>query len=480
MKRILLLITCFIFIQLSSNAQNSDKPWAIGAYYSGMDFRAVDGKWTNLYNVDNWNAGGKFSIGRALNPSLNLVTSFAINRIEITNTPASGFEPTLNKSRNAYDLDLGIQYKFANDYILKQNSWFDPYLHFGVGMFGLNPSFRGLLNAGIGMNFWFNPKGTTNVGLAWQTDYDYLPNFNDYLHHSIGLKFRFGAKDTDLDRIPDVKDACPNVKGLEQFAGCPDSDADGIADKDDNCPNTAGIEAFGGCPDSDGDGIADKDDNCPEAAGIQSLGGCPDADADGIADKDDSCPQVAGLPSLKGCPDADGDGIRDQDDQCPQVAGSSSLNGCPDTDGDGITDKEDKCPNEAGVAARQGCPEPKIDTKAVEQKLSMSASRIQFATGSTVITQSSYPELKKIIAIMNQYPDTKFNIEGYTDNVGNPANNKALSQRRADAVKKYFTGKNIEASRLSSTGYGDANPVTSNATPQGRAKNRRVEIHLAE
>ena len=67
-------------------------------------------------------------------------------------------------------------------------------------------------------------------------------------------------------------------------------------------------------------------------------------------------------------------------------------------------------------------------------------------------------------------------IEGHTDNVGSPEYNKGLSKRRAHAVMEYFVSKGIPQVRLKAVGYGLTKPVASNATPDGRAKNRRVQL----
>jgi outer membrane protein OmpA-like peptidoglycan-associated protein len=449
----------------------------LGGAYSGIDFRALDGQF-----FEKQHRGMKILFGRSLSSSFNLVSSLSLNLRNINNSvdPVGGYEGNARLSGLILDLDLGLQYKFANGYILPEDSWFDPYIQIGGGVTTINET-RGLLNAGLGMNFWlFNHEGD-QIGLFVQTDYDYLPNFNDYLHHSIGIKVRFGAKDSDGDGIVDSKDKCPDVKGTKALGGCPDSDGDGIIDKEDACPQVAGLQNLNGCPDSDGDGIADKDDECPKIAGVKDLKGCPDSDGDGIADKDDACPKVAGVKALNGCPDSDGDGIADKDDACPKVAGVKALNGCPDSDGDGIADKDDKCPKVAGVKRLNGCPEKKKEeVDVIEAKLSMSAKKIQFATGSAIIKQSSYADLDKVLALMKANPNSTFNVEGHTDNVGDHEKNRVLSQKRADAVKDYFVKKGISASRISATGYGDTKPITTNSTRQGRETNRRVEIHLAK
>jgi outer membrane protein OmpA-like peptidoglycan-associated protein len=470
MKKNYLLLFLLLLFTTKILAQNSDNPWAINFGYNGSDFNAIvkDQKW---FTINNWNHGVNLGIYRSLNPSFNLGLN---SNIGVFEKPADLF-----KTSRSLALDLGLQYKFANGYILKQDSWFDPYILGGLGFNSIASKTYGLFNYGLGMNFWLQE----NIGLNIQTAYNNLPNFENYLTHTAGLRYRFGAKDSDKDGVVDKKDACPDTPGLKTLNGCPDSDSDGIADKDDACPNNAGLANLQGCPDSDGDGIADKDDTCPNEKGLASLAGCPDSDGDGVADKNDTCPTVKGLANLAGCPDTDGDGIADKDDTCPNEKGSSSLGGCPDTDGDGIADKDDKCPNEAGVSSEQGCPEKKISAEEkvkVEQQLKMIAKKVQFETGKSVITKASLLELDKVLAFMNEYPGSKFVVEGHTDNVGVAANNLKLSQSRADAVKKYFTDKGISGDRITATGYGQTKPIANNATPAGKATNRRVEIHLAD
>jgi outer membrane protein OmpA-like peptidoglycan-associated protein len=320
--------------------------------------------------------------------------------------------------------------------------------------------------------------------LSVQSNLAWLPNANQqyYFHNAYGLLFRFGKsgpKDSDKDGVTDDKDLCPQQAGTLATNGCPDKDGDGVKDSDDLCPDAAGTLATKGCPDKDGDGVTDSNDNCPDLAGVAKFNGCPDSDGDGVPDKDDACPNEKGLASLKGCADRDGDGVADKDDKCPELAGVISLNGCPDKDGDGVTDSEDGCPDVAGIKSNKGCPEIKAEeVKSIENKLNISAKRIQFETASAKIKTASFAEIDQIVSVMNQYSFTQFDIEGYTDNTGKLETNKSLSQQRADAVKDYIVGKGIATNRLFATGYGPDRPIATNNTAAGRAENRRVEIHL--
>ncbi|MBO9564705.1 MAG: OmpA family protein [Niastella sp.] len=240
--------------------------------------------------------------------------------------------------------------------------------------------------------------------------------------------------------------------------------------------------------DQDNDGIPDVQDGCPTQPGSALTNGCPDKDGDGIADNVDKCPDVAGKLAYKGCPipDTDKDGVNDEEDKCPTEAGPASNNGCPlprpepDTDGDGVIDKEDKCPTEPGTRANNGCPVVPVIEQAVIEKVNYAARNIFFPKGSDKLATTSYPALDEVANILQKNATLRLNINGYTDNSGAVAANKLLSQKRADAVKKYLSDKGIAASRLTATGHGPANPVADNSTEAGRNKNRRVELKLME
>lgn len=103
---------------------------------------------------------------------------------------------------------------------------------------------------------------------------------------------------------------------------------------------------------------------------------------------------------------------------------------------------------------------------------------ITFDTGKAVITAGSRAVLDQVGALLKSDEVLKLEIQGHTDNAGAPTANLALSQQRAEAVKKYLVDTHgIQAARLSTAGFGDTKPVADNSTEEGRAKNRRVELH---
>ena len=105
--------------------------------------------------------------------------------------------------------------------------------------------------------------------------------------------------------------------------------------------------------------------------------------------------------------------------------------------------------------------------------------RLTFATGkATLDMDKSGEQLNNIAEIMKGYTNVKVKLGGYTDNTGNEASNMTLSQNRADAVKAALVAKGIAADRIETEGYGIAHPIADNATPEGRAKNRRIALRV--
>ena len=229
--------------------------------------------------------------------------------------------------------------------------------------------------------------------------------------------------------------------------------------------------------DTDGDGVSDDVDKCPTVVGLAKYNGCPvpDTDKDGVNDEQDQCPTVPGLAKYNGCPvpDTDKDGINDELDKCPTVPGLARYNGCPipDSDADSINDEEDHCPNVAGTAANFGCPDIAPDLKEAAKSIYFISNTAKFSDPTRAAGK-----LNPAVDFLNKYPNLKIDIEGHTDATGSAKINDALSQKRADAIQKFFLDKGISQDRLTSKGYGSTKPVGDNKTSKGRAENRRVEL----
>ena len=101
---------------------------------------------------------------------------------------------------------------------------------------------------------------------------------------------------------------------------------------------------------------------------------------------------------------------------------------------------------------------------------------INFDTNKSDIRKADIAELEKAVAFVKKYPTSQVSVEGYTDSRGSDKYNLALSERRAQAVKKYLVDKGEKADRITSVGKGEAEPVGDNKTKQGQFQNRRVEV----
>ena len=101
---------------------------------------------------------------------------------------------------------------------------------------------------------------------------------------------------------------------------------------------------------------------------------------------------------------------------------------------------------------------------------------INFDTAKSDIRKADIPELEKAVAFVKKYPDSKVSVEGYTDSRGSDKYNQALSERRAQAVKKYLVDKGEKGDRITAVGKGEADPIGDNKTKQGQFQNRRVEV----
>lgn len=106
-------------------------------------------------------------------------------------------------------------------------------------------------------------------------------------------------------------------------------------------------------------------------------------------------------------------------------------------------------------------------------------SNITFATDQYAVMPQFYPTLNSVAIVLNKFNQTLIDINGHTDSTGSLAHNQELSQNRAQSVANYLFSQGLDGRRVSAMGFGPNEPVASNATPEGRAQNRRVEIQIA-
>ena len=103
---------------------------------------------------------------------------------------------------------------------------------------------------------------------------------------------------------------------------------------------------------------------------------------------------------------------------------------------------------------------------------------ITFDFAQSAVKPQFYGVLNNLASTLNQFPQTRIQIAGHTDNVGSDASNLQLSQQRANSVRSYLAGSGVAPDRMQAVGYGETRPIADNSTDYGRAQNRRVEITL--
>jgi OmpA-OmpF porin, OOP family len=442
MKQLFLLLFAVICL-VSVNGQTNDlkKRPSIGFQFSGIDFTtANDFRTKSIATV--FREKKYFNIAR-FNPALTLNYMNGItNHLDFMGRFTTAF--LKYPLRNSTNVGTGDKFYMEADAnvnlkLLPDNYWIVPYLQAGIGASKERSNWLAYIPLGVGLQVNFFDQVYVQLNSGYRLAVSSRANYS--FLNSIGLSVPLKDKKKEVAPPPPPAPEPPK-----------DRDGDGVLDVNDDCPDVAGLVALKGCPDSDKDGIADKDDKCPNESGVARYGGCP-------------------------VPDSDKDGINDEADKCPTVAGVARYEGCPipDGDGDGVNDEEDKCPAVPGIASNAGCPEIKAE---VIKKVEFAAKNVFFNTGSYQLMKKSYTPLNEVAQILKDNPTLQLDVEGHTDITGDAAKNQILSENRAAAVKAYLVAQGIEASRLTSAGYGSDRPIADNKTSAGKAKNRRVELKL--
>ena len=359
---------------------------------------------------------GTITVGRSLLPRFGLEAELGYGVQSLNDLP----------SGNDYQrLTLGLN---ALGYFTDQDRVVRPYAL--VSLFGHRVDFLGESLSGVGVGLgggaFFNLSPRTDLRVEARYNLDFVDKTGivpDSSFHTgsvlVGLRYKFGSD-------PD------------------DSDGDGVLNSRDKCPNTPpGVAVYSdGCPmDMDGDGVPDYLDKCPDSP-------------KGIAVDKEGCPL-----------DSDGDGIPDYLDECPNTPKGLKVlpNGCALT-GDCRRPK----PGEA--VDKNGC--------ALDHRFILRGVKFEF--DSDRLTEPSKLILNDVAETLKAYPTVFVDVEGHTDGIGIDTYNQVLSERRANAVKRYLADRGAKPNRLRPVGYGEAVPIDSNATEIGRDNNRRVEFKVTK
>lgn len=452
----------------SINLDNSNT-WAIGAGFSNFimhgDLRSIGtGELGNF-----WNFGGYLYIDKMFNPLLGLELRLNYSKMSggaqyfsdiynVLYVPNTVIDDQLFFKGRAYGAELNLIFSFTNLYITNATKWHAAG-YFGVGYHQYDSQlFRKELdgtNTPL-VDFRINPA-RNNVNEASSIYLSAQLGIKRRINKRVDLEFRSGMYFNYEDHLDA---AISNKQDWETFF----VSSLGITVK---LGKRKVFTIWGDTPestknefeiiDTDGDGVMDELDvepDTPNGVQVYGNGKAVDADQDGLPDYKDECPLVPGPIENKGCPII------------------------KDSDNDGIFDHQDLCPLKPGPKENKGCPELKEQKdRSIIKYINGLAANVYFDTAKFSLRADSKIILDRIAKLMIEIPEVNFKIEGHTDNRDKVKYNLYLSQKRADAVRKYLIKKGINSKRLTFNGYGESKPKYTNATPQGRQLNRRVEIN---
>ena len=203
-----------------------------------------------------------------------------------------------------------------------------------------------------------------------------------------------------------------------------------------------------------------------------------DEDGDGVPDSRDACPGSRPGQSVDeyGCArriDSDDDGVFDEQDKCPDTYPGARVDtdGCElDSDNDSVVDRRDRCPD-----TRAGA---RVDVSGCEIQKVISLPGVNFETNSDRLLPGAERVLDDAAATLRMNKDLVVEVAGHTDSDGSAEHNEGLSERRAITVRDYLISRGVNRGNLTVRGYGEAAPIADNATREGKARNRRVELRI--
>ena len=157
-----------------------------------------------------------------------------------------------------------------------------------------------------------------------------------------------------------------------------------------------------------------------------------------------------------------------------------------DEDDDGVFDRRDRCPDTPAntPVEHHGCPLPQypasVEPEPVQAEvITLSdADDVLFAFNKSELTPAMQSQLDAVMGKLLDASVVSIKVVGHTDNVGSDDYNQGLSERRASSVAEYLLSQHVAPSKVTSEGKGESEPVADNETDAGRAKNRRVELHI--
>ena len=430
--------------------------------------------WINNFNTSDISGGGDLTMRYALSRHFSLGLMAGYDALQSKN---SNINPADNALRHTYVEAKGYSGDLTAWYHFNYGKPVSPYLYAGIGGFMYkrrvegaqywpeNKSYTSIhVPVGIGLEAAVSKHVAFSVDLGARILDNWTDNFvggtktflgtDFYPTARAGLTFFFGSSpddDSDGDMLTD---------GYEKKIGTdpnkPDTDGDGLTDYEE-------VTKYHTNPlkmDTDGDGLSDGDEVIKYHTDPLKV----DTDGDGLSDGDEVLKYKTDPLKV----DTDGDGLSDGDEVLKYKTDPLKV----DTDGGTVSD---------GVEVQRGTnpldPNDDVPKIKVEVGKSIVLEGITFTSGSAALTPASENILDSVYVRLKANPTVEVEIRGYTDNVGKKASNVKLSQKRADSVRDWLVKKGIDPMRITAKGFGPDNPIDTNKTEAGRAKNRRIEFY---
>ncbi|MDR6606498.1 outer membrane protein OmpA-like peptidoglycan-associated protein [Pseudomonas synxantha] len=155
-----------------------------------------------------------------------------------------------------------------------------------------------------------------------------------------------------------------------------------------------------------------------------------------------------------------------------------------DEDGDGVFDRRDRCPDTPANTPvdHHGCPMPqypdRVKPEHAQSEVITLSDDVLFAFNQSDLTPTAKSQLDALMSKFEDADVVSIKVVGHTDSVGADAYNQALSERRASSVAEYLLSQGVAPNKVTSEGKGESQPIADNETEAGRAKNRRVDLHI--
>lgn len=528
MKRPLLLVSAVLALALALQgtalAQQTEGKVMIGLHGGGN-------LWVSDFNKLKTSFGGEFLLGIGLSKYFSLAVDAGYEELKTNQNPLLG---DLDYGYHLGAIKLkGIPLSVVGMIHLAPGSNFNPYIYAGVGAFyfkrlsnsavGLpggaalpagtylpDSKYRGslMIPVGIGLEFFTSRSFSIVVDVGARSFGDWIDfrrntSLDGMITAKAGIHFYLGKSDEDDDdndgltngeerrygtdpKNPDTdKDGLKDGEEVKRYRTNPlrfDTDGDGLSDGDEVTKYKTNPTKV----DTDGDGLGDGD----EVLKYKTDPLKPDTDGDLLSDGDEVTLYKTNPLKV----DTDGDGLSDYDEVFTYKTDPNNA----DTDKDGLSDGEEVQryhtnplkPDTDGGGVSDGEEvkrgtnplDPSDDFPAAPIKLEKGKAvvleGVTFETGSARLSSSSEVTLHRALQALLENPRVKVEIAGYTDSQGSITTNERLSRTRAQTVKTWLTMRGIPSSRLTVVGYGSKQPIATNTTAEGRAKNRRIEFHV--